>query len=699
MLQHEWKWCLSVLILSVLMSACGGGSSSDDSPVDNPDTGEIEDDGVDSPVTEQINGEIQGYLFIADDSAYLNLNTGETINIEEDDTEYLVFPSVDGREFVVTIDDYRFLPGLGPDNDAMVIKNMLDGRIQAVLEISNSIVGSARLSPDRQIVAAIWRDESSGEDFDEDRLTLFSRDGQVLSRSPHQDITSFDWLTDGRLVYTTDYSIYITTESGNVSNSALISTFDTTMGKPVEVSVSPDNSQLAFELFTGGSPSPFVDWRDASIWLMNMDGSGLHLLATTDEEEPRVNSTVWSPDGNWVATVEGYIGGITEVYDPFEPGEWRWEVLEGVPGVLYAVPSSGENIQLPGNGNRGVKPIVKASENGLVRPVLPGFSPEMKWVADIPVAAESRGSLPADSTGVNGGMVGSIYYDDDGEGDTTALHALELQGATEQTLFNLTDDDLDNVSDLVYASRDGQYFSHYYDDVFNGAIYILDRNGQILSGISDEGDSYEVSVTGAMRFSPVDANLLLVPYMDSFNNNETYLDDIVSVIDWSTRTFRKHFSQREYNAADWTPDGNILLAGKDGNVYLSSVTNQNISDPQLHISGIDNIKNIAVSPDGSSIAYTLNRHIWVSDFNGDNFRRLTGFTEGFNMFPEWSPDSHYIAFKHVDDNDWENDSGELWVVAADSENIKIKETGNTPNAIPLYNGDRHIGVFGSFSWR
>ena len=128
-----------------------------------------------------------------------------------------MLPAADGLEYVTTIEDYRLLPGLGADLDAIVIKNMRDGRVEDIFELSNSVVGSARLSPDRQVVAAIWRDESSGEGFGEDRLTLFARDGTVLSRSPHQNISSFDWASDGRLVYSVGDSIYITMAVNNVT--------------------------------------------------------------------------------------------------------------------------------------------------------------------------------------------------------------------------------------------------------------------------------------------------------------------------------------------------------------------------------------------------------------------------------------------------------------------------------------------------
>jgi WD40 repeat protein len=400
-----------------------------------------------------------------------------------------------------------------------------------------------------------------------------------------------------------------------------------------------------------------------------------------------------------VATVEGYIGGITEVYDPFEPGEWRWEVLEGIPGVLYAVPSSGDNVLLPGDGSTGVVPVVRASGANQVRPVLPGFSPKLRWIADIPIPAEDRGSLPEIAGAQNGGLRGSIYFDDDGLGDTTATHVVDLQNATDQVLFNLTDDDLDNVSDLVYVSRDGQYVSHHYDDTFKGAIFIKDHLGRHLMGISTETDSYDMGVNEAVRFSPVDANLILVSYTDFYDNNVSYLDETVSVIDWTVPGYTKHYFDREYVSADWTPNGDIVLAGADGNIYLASVDGREFSDPVLHISTRDSITNLAVSPDGTRIAYTMNRHIWVSDFDGGSFRRLTGFAEHFNMLPEWSPDSSYIAFKQLDDDDGPNDYGRLWVVAADSADVQVRGIADTPNAVPLQTGEKQLGVFGCFSWR
>jgi hypothetical protein len=56
---------------------------------------------------------------------------------------------------------------------------MLDGRVQNIFELSRKIVGTVNLSPGRQVVATIWRDELSGEEYDGERLSLFSCEGFV----------------------------------------------------------------------------------------------------------------------------------------------------------------------------------------------------------------------------------------------------------------------------------------------------------------------------------------------------------------------------------------------------------------------------------------------------------------------------------------------------------------------------------------
>jgi hypothetical protein len=695
MLLHKWNYCLVFCLFLSLITACGGGGG-DSSSEDDPQP----DDGDGGTTSTQVNRNLDGYLFIAEDKAYLDINSGEYYAIEIDDGDYSIFPSSDGQEYVTTINNYQFVYGQ-PDHDAIVIKSMLDGRAREKFELSHKVIGAAKLSPDRRIVAAIWRDESSGEEYDGERLSLFSREGNLLGRGTHQDVTSFAWLSDGRLVYSVDDSIYITTTANDVSDSILINSFDTAMGKPMQLAVSPDDSRVVFELYTDHSPSPTVRWRDATVWMMDLDGGNLHLLATSNEEEPRINATAWSPDGSWVATVEGYIGGTTPHYDPFFPGEWRWEALRGIPGVLYAVPSSGDSVVVPGDGSGGAIPVEEYSGDNLAGLVRPGFAPNMKWLAEIANGPQNKGNLSSS------GISGNLYFNDKGQGDTSALHSIDLQGNSDQVLFNLTDDSSSYITDLVYASPDGQLISHFCKASFGScsassnteAINITDQSGQSLGVFPVEGSSYELSITGPARFSPTNTSHILVSYTDHYDDGDTFADSFIAVIDWQAGQFLQNFNSREYTTADWTPEGDILLAGEDGNVYLARSSNSGFSSPELHFSTKDTIHNLVVSPDGSRIAYTLNGQIWRSDVDGSNLRPMTGFSDRFNMFPEWSPAGDYIAFKHVNADSGPNDRGRIWIIAADSENVQIRDTDNTPNAIPLRVNGEGMAITGSFAWR
>lgn len=54
------------------------------------------------------------------------------------------------------------------------------------------------------------------------------------------------------------------------------------------------------------------------------------------------------------------------------------------------------------------------------------------------------------------------------------------------------------------------------------------------------------------------------------------------------------------------------------------------------------LRNSAISPDGSTIAFTYKGDIYTVGVNGGNATRIT--TEGYNTAPVWSPDSRTLAF-------------------------------------------------------
>ncbi|MEW8626344.1 MAG: hypothetical protein AB2551_11370, partial [Candidatus Thiodiazotropha sp.] len=63
---------------------------------------------------------------------------------------------------------------------------------------------------------------------------------------------------------------------------------------------------------------------NSRLYIMNMDGTAVRLLATTyNDEEPSITVPTWSPDGRWILVTEGR--------QPQEAG--------GAPGNLYLIPA------------------------------------------------------------------------------------------------------------------------------------------------------------------------------------------------------------------------------------------------------------------------------------------------------------------------------------------------------------------------
>lgn len=89
-------------------------------------------------------------------------------------------------------------------------------------------------------------------------------------------------------------------------------------GVPGRVAVSPDSTQVLFEMVTD-TPSflETVSFRFATAWVVNIDGSNLRQIATasrpdepdSDLDDPQVNAPAWSPDGSTFLLTENYASG------------------------------------------------------------------------------------------------------------------------------------------------------------------------------------------------------------------------------------------------------------------------------------------------------------------------------------------------------------------------------------------------------
>lgn len=206
------------------------------------------------------------------------------------------------------------------------------------------------LSPNGRYILAFWQDTSEGETGENERLTIFDvatarpikrgskLDGVLLKGSPAA------WLPDGRYVYTVRNKLYRSSPTSSASE--LIATLalpgsSPSDGRPIAwgntLAVSPDGRKLAFTWSEAARKTS----TDTHIWVVNMDGTGLHRLTRAPDPQSANNysftSPTWSPDGQWVAGVLA-MGGV--VVAPIFPPD---QSFPGVPGGIIGATGCGAN--------------------------------------------------------------------------------------------------------------------------------------------------------------------------------------------------------------------------------------------------------------------------------------------------------------------------------------------------------------------
>lgn len=147
------------------------------------------------------------------------------------------------------------------------------------------------------------------------------------------------------------------------------------------------------------------------------------------------------------------------------------------------------------------------------------------------------------------------------------------------------------------------------------------------------------------------------PFVNGFSNPQVSPDgtrvaystnnNLVFVVARDTGAMVGHFDTTDVTSGfyrpTWTPDGRIVVAGGFGNqgLFVSDVglTQLTRFDPTL-VQPSDP----AVSPDGTKVAFVLNRQVYVIGIDGQGLMPLTDEDNDGDSLPTWSPDGAHIAY-------------------------------------------------------
>jgi WD40 repeat protein len=638
-----------VLVLAMVAAGCGGGGGGggDDDDGgggdDGPPAGDGDDGGGDDgsdggdggTLPSDVNGELRGTLYFNAPYDYveLDLSSGITTVVRNRREDFVseASPSSDGSEFVATDDPLR-----GELGDVALLLLDRDGTTVSGVDFPPSLT-LPKLSDDGSRIAVLV-------DF---IPTVLDREAQTLAEFPQLvDATDLEWAPDGRLLIAVGDAVHVV--DAELGGAEVLVRFEG--DAPHHLAVSPDGSQLALALFsTDDNPHVFV---------MNMDGSGLRQLTTSDGSE---DGAAWSPDGSWIIV--------------------RHDA--GLPlscPLGFAVPSDGNMIEVSDEATGDAVRLQKI-EDGELSGVC-AFSPP-EWRAALEPLPSSPGT-PPDGAGINAGLPGRLVFEGVLGGDDNGFVELAVEDGSPRLLPLGPDIDPTFASD-PYVARDGQELVYQYLDLANSAlteITFQDIDGPVTGSFQQpEGFS------GQPKVSP-DGALVAIEW-HSIDIGDDPSVPIVTVFD---RNGAIQVRWGEADDWDWLPDGRLLLADRND----IAVTNETLDEITEVASLTDDIEDLELSPDGTRLAFAMNGHIWTMGVDGSGLRRVTRAPVEVSA-PTWSPDGRYLAVI------LELVCPVVAVVPADGERVSVGDPV-VPTSSRLLkeieNGEpRNVCAFSAMSWR
>lgn len=610
--------------------------------------------GAVTPYTNQnVNGALQGEVWSASESSRMNLRTGEVKILAGNP----VYPSKDGREYAELVSEYKtYLDEpcgfLSVKTDAIVIRDSVTDHPNRLIELRAIVRGPVVFSPDRQTLA-VWASNSGpcAESFDDRFVTLLNRNGEVIVRS-NDSVVGFDWMPDNRLAFMLlDEGVYkLAIESEpNTLNGSFTANLPALPGSPSRFRISPDGTQVLFEVVSG-TPVALTafEFREASVWIMDIDGSNLRQLADTSRpptpanDKPRINQPVWSPDSQQVLMTENYKSGSQFVsgVDSNSPTLESVELYTANYDYLtYVMPANSALTLLPPESfsPTGVRPLSSSNAQGRVTALSINPLFRQSWTPAVEQSTPSSGSFPKPNGQVNRGFSGHVYVEA-GFGDSNADVALaKINLATnEKSIIELdANSDYFGVFDISKSTnRIAMYHFESYDEEY---LNIYDASGQQLNSFILANSNYDYSEFGRnFQISPVNENLIAW----SFNDFDIDRRGIV-VLDAQASTFMHVFDERRYEDFSWFPNGDMLLV-EGTKVYRARANTTGFSAAELLFEHTEFPRGVAVAPDGQRLAFHSLGKVFTINLDGSGLVKVFSPTTHRFGSPQWSPDGQFL---------------------------------------------------------
>ena len=717
-LGFELKILISITTLCFLLTACDGGGQIGGATLTSnelhPSSGSTQ-----KPYPDRnINGSVQGEIWDSAEGIRVDVSTGESVRVSA--YENPVYPRADGREYVELEQKYRYYGSescggfLGSHSTAIKIRDSSTLQVTDFMEMRLRLHGPVLLSPDGQTLAAWAQPFDECADDDDGYVQLFNRTGEYIRYS--KNVLGFDWMPDNRLAYIAykdgAYKLGVQKER-DTFDAWVLATLPPLGGSPTRFRVSPDGQQVLFEVVSG-TPHFLTafDFREATVWIMDIDGANLRQLADTsrpslyndiDYDDPLINQPVWSLDSQHVLVTEGYKTGATFLTDSIDATQPSIDLLEAItvnlPFTTYLMPTNSALTRLPPSAvsATGVRPLLWSDGRDKLSALTMNPMERHSWTPKVEQAAESSpGNYLRRNGQVNHGLTGTIYYDASEEDKENGV-ITKINLVTNQRMAVQLEDGTDygEVWKFDVSKSENSIAVIYEDSREVDVIAFFDSAGRNTAKIDLKTDAYDYTEhwNNRLQLSPANEDIIGWQFISEY---EAGVDQEWGVVIYDRKTNNITNKFQKFRAFSWFPNGDLLLVDRGG-MFKAAKVDGGFSEPKFMFATANDIFRIDVTPDGNRLLISSNGQVVSTDLRGENQKKLTATTAVRYSVGAQSPDGRVLIVGGREENGPDENAGPSDFVGADAQNLFLYGDYTQVGVIPKSEilGDYAYG----YKWR